>query len=202
MELRDALAQIAEIRATVAATERFRGYRALPVGFAGALAVAAAAAQPVLVPDPAADLAGYLALWLTTAVVGAAAAGLRIAARDWFAPHPLTRDVTRLAVGQFAPCLAAGLLVTIAVARHAPPVGWILPGLWQVLFALGIFASCRLLPRAVVWVGVFYLGCGTYNLAFAHGAAAFAPWAMGLPFGAGQLATAAILYWNLERGHG
>jgi hypothetical protein len=25
------------------------------------------------------------------------------------------------------------------------------------------------------------------------------PWAMGLPFGLGQLLTAAVLYWNLER---
>ena len=29
--------------------------------------------------------------------------------------------------------------------------------------------------------------------------AALSPWAMGLPFGAGQLFAAAILYWTLER---
>jgi hypothetical protein len=202
VELREALSQIAAIRASVAATERFRGYRALPVALSGGFALLAAALQPHLVPDPAADLGGYLALWLTTAVLGAAAAGVRIAARDWFAPHPLTREVTRLAVGQFAPCLAAGLLVTVAVGRHAPHVGWALPGVWQVLFAMGVFASCRLLPRPVVWVGVFYLLCGTANLAFGHGPAAFGPWAMGLPFGVGQLVTAAVLYWHLERNDG
>ena len=198
MELRDALTQIAEIRAGMAAAERFRGYRAVPVAASGLLAAVAAVLQPHLVPDPAADLAGYLILWLTVAVVGAAAAGVRILLRDWFDPHPLTRDVTRLAVAQFAPCLLAGGLVTVAVARHAPEFGWALPGLWEVLFSLGIFASCRLLPRAVVWVGLFYLLAGTWNLAFGKHFG-FSPWAMGVPFAVGQLAAAGVLYWNLER---
>ena len=35
-----------------------------------------------------------------------------------------------------------------------------LPGLWQVLYSLGIFASCRLLPRAIFGVAVFYLHRG------------------------------------------
>lgn len=198
MELREALTQIAEIRASVAATERFRGYRAVPVAASGLLAAAAALLQPVLVPDPARDLVGYLCLWLAVAVGGAAAAGVRIALRDWFDSHPLTRDVTRLAVAQFAPCLLAGGLVTFAVARHAPGFGWALPGLWQVLFSLGIFASCRLLPRPIVWVGLGYLLAGTANLAFGQ-EASFAPWAMGGPFAVGQLAAAGVLYWHLER---
>jgi hypothetical protein len=201
VELREALSHIAEIRARAAATQQFRGYRAAPVAASGVLALLAAAAQPLVVPNPAADLTGYLALWLTAAVLGAAAAGVRIAVRDWYDGRTLDRELTWLAVGQFVPCLVAGGLVTLAVARHAADVGWMLPGLWQILFALGVFASCRLLPKATGWVGLFYLVTGTLNLAAFQGDRAFAPWAMGLPFGLGQLATAAILYWNLERDH-
>ena len=113
--------------------------------------------------------------------------------------EPLARELTLLAISQFAPSLAAGLLVTAALARHAPEVSWLLPGLWQVLFGLGVFASWRLLPRTVVGVGVFYLLAGAANLTL--GPAALSPWSMGLPFGLGQLATAAVLYWNLERDH-
>ena len=40
-ELHEALERIAEIRHQMARTEVFRGYRALPVAFSGALAVAA-----------------------------------------------------------------------------------------------------------------------------------------------------------------
>jgi hypothetical protein len=199
VELHEALTQIAEIRARAAAAERFRGYRAIPVAASGLLAVLTASAQPLLVPDPASDLAGYLGLWLTTAVIAAVVAGSGIAARHWTGRHPLERELTLLAVSQFAPCLAAGALVTIALARFAPEAGWQLPGLWQVLFGLGIFASARLLPRAIVGVAVFFLLAGTVNLALVRGHLAYSPWAMGLPFGIGQLATAVILYWNLER---
>ena len=104
-----------------------------------------------------------------------------------------------MAVGQFLPCLAAGALVTLAVARHAPQVAWILPGFWQVLFSLGVFASCRLLPAPIALVGVFYLLAGAANLAGGALFELFSPWAMGLPFAAGQLAIACVLYWHLER---
>ena len=201
MELRDALAHIAEIRTRAAAAERFQGYRALPVGATGGLAVLAAAAQPLVAPAPAADLRGYLALWIGTAVVAAAAAGSGVVLRLRSEADPLGREMTRLAVGQFLPCLAAGGLVTLAVARFAPDAGGLLPGLWQILFALGMFASCRLLPAATAGVGAFYLAAGAVNLCLGPGPGALSAWAMGVPFGVGQLATAAILYWNQERTH-
>ena len=73
-----------------------------------------------------------------------------------------------------------------------------LPGLWQILFSLGVFASCRLLPRAMFLVATFYMACGLATLATARGDAAFSPWAMGLPFGVGQWLAAAVLYRTLE----
>jgi hypothetical protein len=74
-----------------------------------------------------------------------------------------------------------------------------LPGLWSIFFSLGIFASYRLLPKATFWIGVFYMMAGILGLLWARDAFAFSPWAMGLSFGVGQLASAAILYWTLER---
>ncbi|MGL6096692.1 MAG: hypothetical protein ACRC7O_12960, partial [Fimbriiglobus sp.] len=120
MELHEALSQIAEIRTRVAATERFRGYRAVPVAASGGLAFFAAFVQPILVPNPVENLAGYLGLWVGTAVLAAAAAGSGVVARLRSPSDPLGRELTRLAVGQFLPCLAAGALVTAAVVRHAP----------------------------------------------------------------------------------
>jgi hypothetical protein len=76
-----------------------------------------------------------------------------------------------------------------------------LPGLWCVLFSLGVFASYRLLPASVFWVGVYYLLCGVGNLWWGQGDNALAPWLMGVSFGGGQLLSAAILYWKLERKH-
>jgi hypothetical protein len=74
-----------------------------------------------------------------------------------------------------------------------------LPGLWALVFSLGVFASCRLLPRAVAIAGAWYLSGAVLALAWGNGEAALSPWIMGVTFGGGQLLTAAILHVTLER---
>jgi hypothetical protein len=201
MELREALTQITEIRLQLARTEVFRGYRAMPVAFSGVVAVVAAVIQAVTIGDPAVQVGPYLTLWVGAAVVSALAAGLEMMVRARHASSSLTRELTWLALEQFCPCLAAGALLTIVLMRVAPASLWMLPGLWQIVFSLGIFASCRLLPRATFWVAVFYLGTGLAVLASGPAEAAPSPWAMGLPFGVGQSLAAAVLYFTLERDH-
>jgi hypothetical protein len=198
MELRDALTQISEIRQQMARTEVFRGYRAMPVAFSGVLAVAAALFQAAFIPDPSRQVTAYLTLWVATAAVSALLAGAEMAMRAWNSTSPLTREMTALAVEQFVPCVVAGGLLTAVLCRFAPEGLWMLPGLWQILFSLGVFASCRLLPRATFGVATFYLAAGLVVLATSHGDAALSPWAMGLPFGAGQWLAAAVLYRTLE----
>lgn len=197
MELRDALTQIEEIRLRLAEAELFRGYRAGPAAFSGLLAVAAAGLQAAVWPEPAEHVPAWLALWLGVALLSVVAAGLGMLARG-MTP---TRAATWSAVGQLLPCLLAGGLVTAALAPQGPELVARLPGLWQVLFGLGLFASARFLPRPVYAVAAGYLFCGAVVLALARGPHALSPWAMGLPFGVGQLAAAAILYWHLERRH-
>jgi hypothetical protein len=199
MELREALAQISEIRQQVARTEVFRGYRALPVAFSGVLALAAAGVQTVWIQDPAKNLMAYLALWVGAAGVSMLATGIEMYMHCRHSRDSLTPATTALAVGQFLPCVAAGGLVTVVLCTSAPDCLWMLPGLWAVLFSLGIFASYRLLPRTTFWVGLFYMIAGLMCLALAQGPAEFSPWAMGVPFGLGQLFAAGVLYWTLER---
>jgi hypothetical protein len=201
MELREALTQITEIRLQLARTEVFRGYRAMPVAFSGVIAVLAAVVQAVTILDPTVQIRPYLVLWIGAAVVSALAAGLEMMIRARNASTPMTRELTWLALEQFCPAIVAGGLLTLVLVKAAPESLWMLPGLWQLLFGLGIFASCRLLPRPTFWVGVFYLGTGLAVLGLAQGERALSPWAMGLPFGAGQFLAAAVLYLTLERDH-
>jgi hypothetical protein len=199
MELREALTQISEIRRQVARTEVFRGYRSMPVAFSGLLALAAAGFQAAWIPDPQQNIAAYLTLWLGAAVVSALAAGIEMAVRCWNSVSAITKEITWLAVEQFLPSLGAGGLLTLVLAVSAPDNLWMLPGLWQMLFSLGIFASFRLLPRAIFGVALFYMVTGVLCLALAQAEAALSPWAMGIPFGVGQLYAAAVLYWTLEK---
>jgi hypothetical protein len=110
--------------------------------------------------------------------------------------------MTGLAVEQFLPSVVVGALLTACIYRGAPQVAWTLPGLWSLIFALGIFASCRLLPRQVFWIALFYLLAGCVGLLWGQDSRAFSPWQMGITFGGGQLMSAAILYWVLERSDG
>lgn len=202
MELHEALTQISQIRQQVARTETFRGYRAAPVAFSGLLALIAAGAQMVWITDPAQNINAYLCLWIGAALLSLLATGVEMVWHCWRSPTHLTRSMTLLAVGQFLPSVVAGGLIALVLPRCAPQSVWMLPGLWALLFSLGIFASFRLLPRATFWVGVFYMSTAVMCLAFAQDDWTLSPWAMGLPFGIGQLLAAAVLYWTLERDHG
>jgi len=202
MELRDALMQISEIRQQMAATQVFRGYRAATTAFSGLLAVCAGGAQAVWLPQPAVHVDAYLALWGSVAVLSMAVVGVAMGVRYARSQSELQREITVAAVEQFVPCLVAGGLLTYVMRHSVYWDLWMLPGLWSIVFGLGIFASRRLLPRAVAVSGGYYLLAGLLCLVLGQGPRSFSPWTMGLTFGVGQFLTAGILWWTLERGHG
>jgi hypothetical protein len=202
MELHEALAQISDIRRQLAQTETFRGYRSVTVGFSGLMALSAAALQPVWAPEPARDIAAYLTLWVGAAALCVVVTAVEMTIRCRRADSPLAVQHTRLAVEQFLPCILAGALLTTVLVLFAAETLWMLPGLWAILFSLGIFASCWLLPRPVFWIATYYLVCGIGYLALGRGQAAFSPWAMAATFGVGQLMSAITLYLTLERTDG
>ena len=197
MELRDAIDQISMIRSQLAATERLRSLRAVPVALSGALAVAAALLQPALLVDPLVQPERYLWLWCGAAVISGVVAGVVVTRRALRSPGALSAAQARLAGIQFLPSLAVGAVVTAFVATKAPALLWLLPGLWQLLFGLANLAAHRLLPAPAMFVGVMFLASGACCLWF--GERALEPWAMGLPFAAGQSALAMILWWHHER---
>ena len=157
------------------------------------MAFAAGAVQSAFIHEPAEQVGRYLALWM-----GLAALNLAICLGDIWLRYRrsaglLHQETTHLALGQFFPCLAAGGLLTAVLARFAPQAAWMLPGLWAILFSLGLFASWRLLPRPIFGVAIYFLAGGVYALSLGDGQSALSPWVMPLLFGVGQLLTAAVL---------
>jgi hypothetical protein len=201
VELREALDQISEIRDHLARTETFEGYRSATVATSGLLALAAAGVQSAFIPDPAGQLEAYLALWVGVAIVSAAIVGIEMFVRCRRAASQTAVRLTRMVVEQFLPCIVVGALLTVAIAVVAPETAWMLPGLWALVFGLGVFASARLFPRAVVWVAGYYLLAGVGCLAGAKRLEPLSPYLMACTFGVGQLFAAAIVYWSVERKH-
>lgn len=199
MELHEALAQISEIRQQMARSEVFRGFRALPVACSGLLAIVAAVVQAIWLDDPVGQTEQYLSLWIGVAAFSLTAQSIEMWLRSRASRSAYTKSITLLAAEQFFPSLITGAMLTFVLVNFAPETVWMLPGLWQILFGLGIFATYRLLPKAVFWAGAFYVLSGIVCLALGRSEAALSPWVMGAPFGLGQLAIAAVLYWTLER---
>lgn len=202
MRLDDALMQIADIRLHMGRSAVFRGYRSATVALSGILGLAAAAAQPLLVPSPADDLTRYLVFWVSVASASVMAAGLQMWWRTQRFELVPVRQLALLAIEQFLPSIVVGALLTLCIWLTAPHVAWMLPGLWALVFSMGIFASHRLLPRPVFWVGAWYVGCGCGALLWGRGEHVLSPWLMGISFGGGQLLAASVLYCTLERDNG
>ena len=201
-DLDQALAEISAIRSQIARSVVFRGYGPATVATTGLLALVAAGVQAALLRDPTGNLPGYLALWAGAAVLSAGLVGVEMVTRARRVHSGLAQEMLATAVEQFVPAAAAGGLLTLVLLAFAPEATWMLPGLWQVIFSLGVFASCRFLPPPIFWVGAWYLTAGLGSLALARGTRALSPAAMGVGFGVGQLLTAAILYLHREEGDG
>jgi hypothetical protein len=200
-DLDKALADITAIRSQMARGTEFQGYGPVTVAATAVLAMLAGGAQALWVPDPAANVSGYLTLWIATAAISVVLIGIEMVARSRRIHSGLADEMIHSATEQFIPAGVAGALLTFVLLRFAPATLWMLPGLWQIVFSLGFFASCRSLPRPMFAVAVWYLATGLASLAFANGAHAFSPWAMALPFGLGQLLMAAILYRSVGTNH-
>lgn len=196
-ELRQALDDISAIRSQVARGTQFRGYGPLSIASSGILAMLVAAAESHW-GAAAPHLNVFLAIWISTAAVAIFLSALETIFRVQRVHSGLALEMIQAAVEQFLPCMVVGLLLTVVLMQIASQDSWMLPGLWAVIFSLGVFASCRFLPRQMFAVGAWYLAAGLVSLLVAAGHHALLPWAMGLPFGIGQLLVAAVLQFGFE----
>src|SRR3984957_9949680 len=191
-DLNRALGDISSIRKQMASATEFHGYGPATLAATGVFALVAALVQWAWVADPFHHISAYLSVWIATAVLSAGLTGVQMYTRSRRIHSALSDEMIGMAVEQFLPAVGAGLLLTIVIVRYVPAASWMLPGLWQIIFSLGIFSSCRFLPRPMIAAGTWYLLTGLGCIAMAS-SAAFSPWAMGISYGAGQLLVAVVL---------
>src|ERR1700687_892762 len=191
-----ALTDISVIRGQLARDTEFRGYGPATLAATGVLALLVAGAQALWLKHPAAHVHLYVSLWVVTAAASLVVIGMETIQRSRRAHGALAVPMLQSAVEQFLPAIVAGGLLTVVLLQVAPQILWMLPGLWQIVFSLGVFASCRFLPRPMFIAGIWYLACGLSCLALVPSEQRFSPWVMGIPYGVGQLLVARILQRN------
>jgi hypothetical protein len=198
-DLNRALGDISSIRQQMARSTEFRGYGPATMAATGIFAIAAAAAQARWASDPSIHIVSYLCIWILTALASAALIGVQTVTRAHRMHSGIANEMIYMAVEQFLPAAGAGALLTLVLVQSAPSVTWMLPGLWQLIFSLGVFSSCRFLPRAMVAAGLWYLITGLTCIALGD-SRAFSPWTLGVSFGVGQFLAAGILFLSASEG--
>jgi hypothetical protein len=195
MNVRNALEQLEQIHDQLTRSEVYRGFRVPGVALVGILAFVAAGVQQ-FVPD-AETASRFVLYWVTVAgicglLATATAVHLYAVREDDFA-----RRRSRRVLAQFSPCIIAGAIVTVAVAR-VPEFVSFLPGLWGMIFGLGIIATRSHMPPGIGLVGVWYLVAGSAFLLRTLPKDDPSGWAVGFEFGVGHLLTAFVLWRDTE----
>jgi hypothetical protein len=193
-DLDKALADIFAIRSQIAAGTAFRGYGPAAIAGTGGLALLTAVAQQVWLDDPTAQPLLFFTMWAATAAISGGLIWIEMQARSRRHHSGLADAMVYQAIEQFLPIGVAGALLAVMLGKFAPETLWMLPGLWQILVSLGIFASARSLPRTITLGGAWYFIAGFACLLLASQSHALSPWTMGAPFIVGQLLMATILY--------
>lgn len=195
-DIDSALDDIARLREQLAASSRFQGFAPGIVALTGGMALVLALWQASTHEDD-------LFVWILFAAVCAMMIGTEAIVRARTLHRSMADRMLSSTLNRFMPVAAAGAILGLTVLFRVPEHSRLLPGLWQLLMAVGIFAVLSNLPRRMIWAAGFYFATATGSLALSGGDGPTAAWLMGIPFGLGQLLVAAILlHASRETSHG
>lgn len=192
-ELDKALADIGDIRSRMVAGTTFQGFGPTVIAVTGLLALTLGALQVLMPAVLAADNSVYLGVWIGLACVCALLIGVEMVARSHRIHGGLADAMLANAVEQFLPAAVAGVMLTVVFFRFQTDLLWMLPGLWQLLLAVGLFASARNLVRGVKLIAGWYFVSAFVVLVLSMSASTLSPWLMAVPFFTGQLMMATVL---------
>ncbi|MDE2403547.1 MAG: hypothetical protein KGM17_02380 [Sphingomonadales bacterium] len=188
-----AIAEIAGIRSRLAESSQFRGYSPESLGVIGMIAVVLGvvlAVRPAIAPTLAAQVLAWGTLMLAASVSLTVEALVRARGRH----GALALDMARAVLKGMLPFTVTGAATAIALVAYAPAALWLAPALWLMLVGLVCFSWKPMMPDAIVWAGVWYLGAGIALLVMGGRTGQTPPLAMAAAIGIGHLFIACLLH--------
>lgn len=152
-----ALDQLRFIRRTMEEASAFTavsGWGQVAVGCTALAAARLAAGQ--------ADLAGWLGIWIGTALFSVTISLLAIVRKARIAGVPLLSGAGRKVVLGFSPAALAGALLTVLLVREGR--GELLPGLWLLLYGVGVVTGGMYSVPVLPIMGLCFMGLGATAL--------------------------------------
>ena len=197
MRVQDALEQLDFIHEHLTRTEVYRGIRVPGVALVGVTGILAAAIQSDI--SDAQNPTVFVVYWLVVALIGGLLGGATAAHAYAWVEDTFARQRTRQVFAQFTPCLFAGGILTATCLRAGSELIPYLPGLWAVIFGLGLISARPYLPRGIGLVGFSYILAGAVLFARARTISELSGWTVGGVFGAGHLITAWVFWRDRSR---
>lgn len=208
MNIHRALSDIADIRAQLDRTEEHRGFRSLAVGGSVLFVIAGSIVQQIAVQDVSTGVVAFLSIWFWVAIASLVAVLLEMFVRGSISRSRLVWKMNGTMLREIGPCLMVGFVVTLLIAMHASEqrvvssrILWALPGLWAMVYSLGLFSCQRHLPRLSIYVVIYFLVVGAFLLGWNWYTRDAAAWQMLASFGIGQSLLGLVLF-RKERRHG
>jgi len=194
---REAFDQIDEIHRQLARSSIYRGYRSFYVALSGILGLAAGLASPAFVETvPSRVFVGY---WVVVSGINLSLCAALMGYRYVVMKSRWERKKTVQVLNQFVPMLVAGLMVTLSLFYIGEHTLALLPGIWALLFGMGLFSLRPYLPDRIMACALYYFAAAGVLFWMAYSAPRLLSLGMGITFGAGQLLSAAVLYWSIEK---
>jgi hypothetical protein len=189
--IHDALAQVRKLQEVILTKKLFKGYsgKARIASGTAALIGAAVLASGKVPDDPYAHLIG----WGVVLVIGIILNYVSLLYWFLFDPKVRRNPVMLKPALDALPALAVGAALSGALI-----LSWqfdLLFGMWMAMYGLAQVAYRQSLPRGIYLVGLAYIVCGVYFLAWP--VLSFTnPWPMGIVFFLGEFAGGIILIVN------
>lgn len=193
-DIEKAIADISDIRTQLAASTKFRGYAPEVValaGFASVLIVIAQAIWPQAFGPSSYDQA---VLWAAVLLASGLTVLVEALSRARHQHGGLADAMLQGAARVLLPVTLTGAVIGYGVLTHAPGAAWVLPGAWQMLIGVAIFASYATMPSGIVWPALWYLLCGAFVIMLAGASGTLTPLMCGGPLAVGHLSIAWLLH--------
>ncbi len=196
MKLEQAIADIRLIREQLDRLETWKGFRSIAIGCSSGFVLAGFAIQQMILPAPETGTEAFLGIWIGVAICSAIVTGVEMGIRSWKAD---SSDVWRMQRGlltQLIPCLFTGIVLTAVIVQRADSPVAFLPGMWGLVYGLGLVACRFHLPRGT-WIvsGWFLVAPSLFLIAKASSPAV----AMLAIFGVGQVLFSLVLSTRVRR---
>ena len=171
MNIHRALSDIAEIRAQLDRTETYRGFRSVATGISVLIVAVGVWFESFWVDPSAVQVDRYLTIWIGVAIVSALAGLIEMLIRSRVSGNRLVGKMHWALARQIAPCFLVGIAVTFLIGAHAYEQSgsvdgeltkgagmiWALPGLWTMIYSLGVFNCRSHLPTQALGVAIYLL---------------------------------------------